>query len=88
MPATLDQAGHRRIHQQSEIFVLSRLADDEIEKIPLRHKGDEAVTDRQAGKIRYRDTLAADDRIQPWRTRMRQAQELIDKTELLHQFKR
>ncbi|MND96221.1 hypothetical protein D3C80_885050 [compost metagenome] len=87
-PVALDQAGYRRIHQQPEVLILPGLADDEIEKIPLRHEGDETMTDRQPGKIRDRDTFAADNRIQPRRARMRQAEELVDETQLLHQFKR
>ena len=56
----------------------------EIEKIPLRHEGDEFATRGQLSEISDRHGLSINDTAQLSYFLMRLLQELIEQTELVH----
>ena len=75
------------MHLELKDGVTARLLGDKIEKIPLRHQGDEAAMRRQMGKIADLDELAADVRAEGAGFLMRTAQELIQYPKLVHDLK-
>lgn len=61
---------------------------EESEEFPLRHKGDEFAARRQAGEVRQHHVAPGDLRPQGFRALVRQRQELVKQTELVHQLQR
>jgi hypothetical protein len=67
---------------------LFRVTGEEVEKIPLRHEGDELAA---GGKVREIDDghdVAIDDRMQLARFLVRHFQEFIEQSKLVHKFER
>src|SRR5580658_141879 len=59
-PVLLDQARRRGRHAQLELRVALRRTGEEIEKLPLRHQGDELASRGQMREISQRDLDVAD----------------------------
>ena len=84
----LDQVGRFGIHAQVEGLVAPGLLGQEIEKVPLRHEGDEFAARRQMAEIRHLEVLGADLTDQRLDLLMRQFQELVDQAQFAHQLER
>ena len=82
------QPGHVGLHAELEGGQLLRLADEEVEKLPLRHHGDEGVALGQAAEVAELDRLAAEDAAQRPQTLVRPLQEGFEQAELVHDAQR
>ena len=82
--ALLDEADHLGSRHQPKRGVAATLLGDEIEKIPLRHQGEEAAMGGQMGKIGDFEKIIADLRAEAAGFLMRPAQELGEQAELVH----
>lgn len=56
----LDEAGCLPTHAQSEVGEASGFGGEEVEKVPLRHEGDELGVRGKVGEVGHAETLAAD----------------------------
>src|SRR5262245_24292823 len=61
---------------------------EKVEKIPLRHKGDEAAASRQASEIGQGESGVAELSVQLVDFLMRQLEKLVEQAKLVHDFKR
>ncbi len=80
----LDQLGEFGFHQQLEARQPGTLFDEKVEKIPLRHQGDEFAAGRQTGEIGERDHLIADNPLQLTHLLMRPGEKGVEQPELMH----
>src|SRR6202162_6162467 len=69
-----------------ELRVGFALFRDEIEKVPLRHEADEFAMHGQVGKIRDGDRKIVHDGTDFQKRLMRDAQELVEKTQFVNQL--
>ncbi len=61
---------------------------EEIEKVPLRHQGDELAVGGQVREVREGDRIVADHAADFAQLHMRQLQERLDQSEFVHDLKR
>ena len=59
------------------------MPSDEIQKIPLRHEGEELAVGRELGEISYGYGVTVDDGAKLARFLMRQLQKLFEQSELV-----
>src|SRR5262245_3173598 len=71
-----------------ECRITLRLRRKKVQEVPLRHQGDEFATRRQMRKVGACDLLIVEHYLHPAQFLMRQAQELIEHPQLMHQLQR
>ena len=86
--ALFDEVGDFRVHPQVEGRVAFAPFSQEIQKIPLRHHGDEFALRRDVAEIRQLKALVADLTDQRLDLLMRQLEKRINQPEFTHQFER
>jgi hypothetical protein len=84
----LDEVGCGRLHHHPEARIESAALAQKIQKIPLRHQGDEFAAGRQMTEIREGEFNAAEPGLELAHLLMRQAQEIGQKAELVHELER
>jgi len=82
-----DQIDDFRFQVQVKLRICLGRFGDEIQKIPLRHEADEFAVHREVGKIGYGDGEIVDDRADLQKLLIRDAQEIVEEAELVHQLK-
>ena len=87
-PALFDEIGDFRVHPQMESRVAFAPFSQEIQKVPLRHLGDEFALRRQTPEIRHLDAFVADLTDQRLDLLMRQLEKRVNQSELIHHFER
>ena len=75
-------------HPQIESLVAAAVLGQEIEKIPLRHHGNEFAVRRQMAKIRHRNAFVTDLSAELLDLLVRQFEEFVEQAQLIHQLKR
>jgi hypothetical protein len=78
------QVGHLDFRSQTKRRAAPRMFGNEIQKIPLRHEGDEFAVRRQMRKIRDSRFFGAEVHVNLPHLLMRLAQELFEQTEFVH----
>ena len=82
--ALLDQRLCLGLHQQLVGGKSLRLVDHEIEKVPLRHHGDVGRLHGQMGQVGNADALRAEAAHHGLHLLVREAKEIIEKSQLVH----
>ena len=82
--ALRDQVARLGLHQEIEIGILLRLVGDEIHEVSLRHQGDELAHRGQAGEITDGEMLVAEIQGHMPDLGMRQLQEALQQSQLMH----
>src|SRR5215472_7749195 len=83
-----DQIGYLGVHFELEFGISLGVLGYEVQKIPLRHHGDEAAAGWQMRKIRESDEILTDLRADRPRWPMRPPEKFLEKAELVHDLKR
>ena len=84
----LDEVCRLGLHAQIERRVAPGLLGQEIEKVPLRHQGDEFAAGRQMAEVRHLDALGADLSRSAFRPSDAALQEVVDQAQFAHQLER
>ena len=77
-----------RLHFEMEAGIALGLLGEKIEKVPLRHEGDEFAAGRKVRKIRERHIVIADLALEHAQLLMRPLEEVVEHTELMHDLER
>ena len=85
-PVILDQAGYVGSHSELEGGIALRLFGQEVEKVPLRHEGNETAAGGQAGKIGQHNLRVAHLRRELPELLVRQFQQLLKEAKFVHDF--
>src|ERR1700722_1627991 len=80
-PILLDQAARVGLHAQVKCLVALGVLGEEVEKVPLRHQGNEFAVGWQVAKIDQLNVFGADLRGQGFDFLMRQLQEFVDQAQ-------
>src|SRR4029077_2221783 len=80
--------GDLGLHAQAEAWIGLRLIGEKIEKVPLRHEGDEAAAHRQMREVGKHHAVVANLAGKFAQLLMRPFEELIEQAELVHDFER
>src|SRR5580692_6508943 len=72
------------LHQKMEIGKAFRFGGEEVEKIPLRHQGDEFAAGGKAREIAHREMPVADVHARAFDLRVGQSEEPLKKSQLVH----
>ena len=83
-----DEVGDARAHLEMKARVAARLLGEEIEKVPLRHQGDEAAMRRQMREVCNDDPLVADQTRKLAHLLVRAFEEGVENAELVHDLER
>ena len=79
-----DEIGDARAHPEMKARIAARLLGEKIQKVPLRHQGDEAAMRRQMREIGNDHALIADQRRKLAQLLMRALEEGVDDAERVH----
>src|SRR5712671_2185290 len=83
-----DQVGRFGIHQDLERGKPLAALAQEIEKVPLRHEGNEGVIDLETAEIRDSNRSFAEFPVHLLQSLVRKFQEPVDQAEFVHHLKR
>ena len=86
--AVFHQIGDLGLHAQAEAWIGPRLVGEKIEKLPLRHEGDEVAARRQMREVGKHHAVLADLAGELAQLLMRPFEELIEQAELVHDLER
>ena len=86
--ARLDQVGRLGIHHHPQRWKSLAALAQEIEKIPLRHEGDEGVSCLEPAEVRDADRSLAELSVHGLQPLMRKFQESVDQAEFIHHLQR
>jgi len=81
-----DEIGDFRFHVQVKLWVGFGFLRDEIQEIPLGHEADEFAVHGEMGKVADGDGEVVDGSGDLQKLLMRDAQEIIEEAELVHEF--
>jgi hypothetical protein len=81
-----EQIGDFRFHVQVKLRISFGLLRDEIQEIPLGHEADEFTVHRKMGKITDGDGKVVDGGSDLQKLLMRDAQEMLEEAEFVHEF--
>src|SRR5712692_8123443 len=84
----LQQVDHFRLCLHFESRIARAMFVDEIQKVPLRHEGDEFAVRRQMRKVRERDEVLANLSAQLTHFLMRPLEKILEEAQLMHQLER
>ena len=84
MAALLDQVGHLGAHAQIKAGIMLPLLSNEIEKVPLRHQGQEPASSREMAQVGERNLFIADLHRKMIDLLVRQLEELVEQAQLVH----
>jgi len=82
-----EQIGDFRFHVQMELWVGLGFSGDEIQEIPLGHEANEFAVHGEMGKIADGDGKIVDGGGDLQKLLMRDAQEIVEEVELVHELK-
>jgi hypothetical protein len=88
VPAVLDELGDLRLHEQAERRVPLRVLGEKTQEIPLRHQRDKRAVRSDVSEVGHRHRFPADHAGQPPHLGVRQREELVEQTELVHDVER
>src|SRR6185295_16636436 len=83
----LNQVGCFGPHQQMKIGQVLRMARQEVQKVPLRHQGDEFARGGQAREIADGEMAVANVQISGADFGVRQLEKVLEQTQLPHDLK-
>jgi len=83
-----EQVGYLGLHFELEVVILLGVLGDKVQKIPLRHHGDEAAARWQMRKICELDEILTNLHADRPRWLMRPPEKFLEKAELVHDFER
>ena len=81
-----EQIGDFRLHVQMELGIGFGFFGDEIQEIPLGHEADEFAVHGEMGKVAHRDGEIVDGGADSQKLLMRDAQEIFEEAEFVHEF--